>query len=294
MISLNALHYASLLKRSLQDHKGNAGNLVIIGGQPSMQGAIILAGISALNSGVGKVHLITLDYPSIAGSFQYPELMIHDGNEEKQFDSIIKIQPEVICIGNGLGMGRVASKWLEFSISYHVPIVIDADALNLIATNSELLKIIRKRLWSTVLTPHPGEMARMLKVPVLKIQLKRDAYIKQLIDLSNSIVVLKGQNTLIGMPNQDILTCQEGNPGMASAGMGDVLSGLIGSLITQGSHYNLDPWKATCLAVQLHSLAADMLVKDGIGPIGLRASELCAVIRSQINIHSKVQTLSVV
>ena len=81
---------------------------------------------------------------------------------------------------------------------------------------------------------------------------------------------------------------------MASAGMGDVLSGLIGSLIVQGSHYNLDPWNATCLAVQLHSLAADILVKDGIGPIGLRASELCSVIRSQININSGVQKLSAV
>ena len=81
---------------------------------------------------------------------------------------------------------------------------------------------------------------------------------------------------------------------MASAGMGDVLSGLIGSLIVQGSHYNLDPWKATCLAVQLHSLAADLLVKDGIGPIGLRASELCSVIRRQINISSEVQASSAI
>ena len=224
MIPLDALHFASLLKRSLSDHKGNAGNLVIIGGQPSMQGALILAGISALYSGVGKVHLITLDYPSIVGSFQYPELMIHDGNDEKQFDSIIKTQPEVICIGNGLGVSKLAIKWLEFSILYHVPIVIDADALNLLATNPELLKIIRKRLWSTVLTPHPGEIARILTTTVLKIQLKRDAFIQQLIDLSNSIVVLKGHNTLLGMPNQPILTCHDGNPGMASAGMGDVFA----------------------------------------------------------------------
>jgi hydroxyethylthiazole kinase-like uncharacterized protein yjeF len=168
-----------------------------------------------------------------------------------------------------------------------VPVVIDADALSLIADTPEYLDLLKQRNQTfpgkTVITPHPGEAAHLLNTAADTIQANRLSALSQLIALTNSIVVLKGQHTLIASPAHSAVQCAQGNPGMAVGGMGDVLTGSIAAIAAQGIRHNLNLWEASCVGVQLHASAADSLVDKQIGPIGLTPSEVILEMRSLLN-----------
>ena len=135
----------------------------------------------------------------------------------------------------------------------------------------------------SVLTPHPGEAGKLLDCSSEEVQSNRVVAIEKLVSITQSIVVLKGQHTLIASPQHRAVECQEGNPGMGTGGMGDALTGSIAAIAAQGVRHHLDLWQATGIAVQLHAKAADSLVSKGVGPIGLTPSETILEMRSLLN-----------
>lgn len=278
---LDSLSLLSRLQRKPHEHKGDAGKVLLIGGSAGMTGAIFLAGKAALYSGSGWTILGVLDSQAATFVLDQPELMIKAAKK----DLFIEVAPDVLAVGPGLGQGNLAKDILRLALMCSCPLVLDADAINLLSEDESLLDLLKKRpAFQTVLTPHPGEAARLLKVTSEKIQANRIDSIEQLVDVTRSVVVLKGQNTLISAPDHAILCCERGNPGMGVGGMGDVLTGLLASLMAQGIRHNLSVYEAVCLGVELHSAAADFLVNKGTGPIGLTPSELIYELRELINI----------
>jgi len=284
---LNALSLVNRLKRGSAEHKGDAGKVVLIGGAPGVAGALLLAGNACMHLGAGWTILEMLDPSSAHACADHPELMIRLANPEA-INGLHNIKPDVIAIGPGLGNSILAIRSLEkvFDIP-SIPLVIDADALNLIASSEDLLKALQNRNQRspglTVLTPHPGEAAALLKISGADIQSNRLGCIVKLVELTHSIVVLKGQHTLIASPEHPAVQCEEGNSGMGTGGMGDVLTGSIAAIAAQGIRHQLNLWESTGIAVQLHALAADSLVRKGVGPIGLTPSEIILEMRSLLN-----------
>lgn len=276
-----------LLKREPAEHKGNAGKVVLIGGAPGMAGALLLAGNACLHLGAGWTILEMLDPASAHADADHPELMIRLLTSNIT-ETLITTKPDVIAIGPGLGKSAFVIQCLRAALLYpKIPLVIDADALNLLSESSELLELLRTRNQQfpelTVLTPHPGEAANLLKSSSEKIQADRMNAIQDLVKLTQSIVVLKGQHTLLSSPQQSPVQCMSGNPGMGTGGMGDVLTGSIAAIAAQGLHHHLDLWQSTCIAVELHASAADSLVNKGVGPIGLTPSENILEMRTLLN-----------
>jgi hydroxyethylthiazole kinase-like uncharacterized protein yjeF len=286
-VTLDTLKLIKLLKRGPAEHKGNAGKVVLIGGAPGMAGALILAGNACLHLGAGWTILEMLDPSSARANASQPELMIRLATLDIQ-ESLSAAKPDVISIGPGLGKSELASCCLRAVLAYpSIPLVIDADALNLISESPELLKQlqIRNKQFpsSTVLTPHPGEAAKLLQSTTEEVQSDRVKAIQDLVELTQSIVVLKGQHTLIASPEHPPTQCLAGNPGMGTGGMGDVLTGSIAAIAGQGVRHQVNLWQATGIAVELHASAADSLVKKGNGPIGLTPSENILEMRSLLN-----------
>ena len=284
---LDALKLAKLLKRAPAEHKGNAGKVVLIGGSSGMAGALLLAGNACLHLGAGWTILEMLDPASAHADTNQPELMIRLASTNIH-DVLVATQPDVIAIGPGLGNSELAHHCLRESLSYsNIPLVIDADALNLISESASLLKQLQVRNQAfpgmTVITPHPGEAARLLKSTAEQVQSNRIQSIQELVQLTQSIVVLKGQHTLISSPQHKPVQCAAGNPGMGTGGMGDVLTGSIAAIAGQGVRHQLNLWQATEIAVQLHASAADSLVSKGIGPIGLTPTETIFEMRELLN-----------
>lgn len=279
--TLDTFHLIPRLQRQAHEHKGHAGKVLIIGGAPGMAGAALLAGRAALHAGAGWVILDFIDDRAISVLSDQPELMLRTG----QIGDVTQIHPDVIAIGPGLGQGNLAEQLLLESLQSTAFLVIDADALNLIAANSQLLKELKARpSLSTVLTPHPGEAANLLKQTTEQIQADRELAIQKLVELTGSIVVLKGHHTLVYASQQSIQVCLRGNPGMGVGGMGDVLTVITAAILAQGIRHNLNAYEATCLAVELHSCAADNLLNQGVGPIGMTPSEVLLEVRNLINI----------
>jgi hydroxyethylthiazole kinase-like uncharacterized protein yjeF len=284
---LNALELVRRLKRAPNEHKGDAGKVILVGGAPGMAGALLLAGNACLHLGAGWTILEMLDPKSAHAYQEHPELMIRLADSDGNL-VIVKNKPDVIAIGPGLGMSALAKSWLaDILSSSQIPLVIDADALNLIAASADLLHLLQIRNQQfpgqSVITPHPGEAALILKSTAALVQENRIAALEQLVDLTQSIVVLKGQHTLIASPTNSIFQCVEGNPGMGTGGMGDVLTGSIAALAAQGIRHQLSLWEVAGIAVQLHAMAADSLVNQGVGPIGLTPSETILEMRSLLN-----------
>ena len=279
--TLDTFHLIPRLQRQAHEHKGHAGKVLIIGGAPGMAGAALLAGRAALHAGAGWVILDFIDDRAISVLSDQPELMLRTG----QIGDVTQIHPDVIAIGPGLGQGSLAEQLLLESLQSTAFLVIDADALNLIAANSQLLKELKARpSLSTVLTPHPGEAANLLKQTTEQIQADRELAIQKLVELTGSIVVLKGHHTLVYASQQSMQVCLRGNPGMGVGGMGDVLTGITAAILAQAIRHNLNAYEATCLAVELHSCAADNLLNQGVGPIGMTPSEVLLEVRNLINI----------
>ena len=284
---LNSLHLLSRLIRQPHEHKGHAGKVLIIGGASGMAGSVLLSGRAALHAGAGWVMIGFLDERAMAMLSDQPELMLSHASKEM----IEQAKPDVLAIGPGLGQSAQAHDLLSQVLQSAALLIIDADGLNLISAEPELLKQLKHRpSMSTVITPHPGEAARLLNTTTDQIQMNRPLAIDQLVTLTGAIVVLKGQNTLIKAPhlvpqlNEATQMCLKGHPGMGVAGMGDVLTGVIAAIVSQGIRHHINPFEAACLAVELHAAAADSLLNQGIGPIGLTPSEVINEIRNLINI----------
>jgi ADP-dependent NAD(P)H-hydrate dehydratase / NAD(P)H-hydrate epimerase len=280
---LNSLHLLSRLTRQAHEHKGHAGKVLIIGGASGMAGAVLLSGRAALHAGAGWVMIGFLDEHAIAVLSDQPELMLSHASKEM----IEQAQADVLAIGPGLGQSAQAHDLLSHALQSSALLIIDADGLNLIAADAKLLKQLKHRpSMSTVITPHPGEAARLLNTSADQIQLDRPLAIDQLVTLTGAIVVLKGQHTLIksSQLNEPTQMCLKGHPGMGVAGMGDVLTGVIAAIMSQGIKHQINPFEASCLGVELHAAAADSLLNQGAGPIGLTPSEVIKEIRNLINL----------
>jgi hydroxyethylthiazole kinase-like uncharacterized protein yjeF len=284
---LKSLELITRLKRDPSEHKGNSGKVLLIGGAPGMAGALMLSGSAALHLGAGWTILEILDPTAAHAMPEQAELMVRLASFNAQ-EQLQATAPDVIAIGPGLGFSELAREWLIAALRCpKVPLVIDADALNLIADTPEYLALLKERNQAfpkmSILTPHPGEAANLLNTTASDVQANRLGALSDLVKLTNSIVVLKGQHTLIASPSHPALECAEGNPGMAVGGMGDVLTGTIAAIAAQGLHHNLNLWEAGCIGVQLHASAADSLVAKQIGPIGLTPSEVILEMRSLLN-----------
>jgi hydroxyethylthiazole kinase-like uncharacterized protein yjeF len=259
--------------RQRNSHKGMFGNVGILGGAPGMVGAALLAGRAALKLGAGRVFVgLFADSPSV--DLVQPELML------RPVQDLLKIEGlDCIAVGPGLGDSQAAQHALAAALAHKAPLVLDADALNLLAAHPKLQKSLAARTSASILTPHPAEAARLLATSTDKIQHDRIAAARTLSTRFNAAVVLKGNGSVCALKRGDWYLNTSGNPGMATAGMGDVLTGIIASLAAQGG----DPSLALLAGVHLHGLAADRLVAAGIGPAGLTASEVIDAARKLLN-----------
>lgn len=273
-----------LAPREKSSHKGTYGQLAIIGGSEGMVGAALLSGRAALKLGAGRVFIGFLETNSDKPTIDWgqPELMLWDAMSLVSMGNIT-----CIAIGPGLGNSDEAYKVLEEALVQPVPILLDADALNIIAEQPTLLGQIDKRNIPTIMTPHPGEASRLLGCSIEEIQTNR---VQAALDISikfNAEVVLKGVGSVCAFSEGNWFINTTGNPGMASAGMGDVLTGIIAALVTQGAYTHA----AVLSGVHLHGLAADELAHNGLGPIGMTASETIERARKVFNgLQSKNHT----
>ena len=290
---LNALPLAKQLQRRPDSNKAHSGKVLCIGGAIGMAGALLLTAKSALHSGAGYTMLCMLDSHSAHALAGQPELMIESAQVNNLADDPIaylqRIQPNVIAIGPGLGSSLLAKAWLgavlrDYAVVSSLgAIVFDADALNLITADEALGAALQNCTLPCILTPHPGEAARLLHSSSADIQANRIASLNALVAWSKQIVILKGQHTLLSSPSEETRVCHRGNPSLAVGGTGDVLTGLIASLLAQGMDKKLTPWEAACLGVEVHALAADRLRDKLGGPIGMTPSELILEIRQVLN-----------
>jgi hydroxyethylthiazole kinase-like uncharacterized protein yjeF len=260
-----------LRPRQHSSHKGSYGNVAVIGGATGMAGAPLLAARAALHGGAGRVYALFVGDPLPCDAGQ-PELMCRGAGD---FD----LETATLVIGPGLGASSAAVDLLARSIACGGALLADADALNLIAATPSLREALAQRKHPAVLTPHPLEAARLLERSVGEVQADRVLAARELAASLNTVVVLKGSGTVIAAPTGAVVINTTGNPALATAGTGDVLAGLCGSLLAQG----WPQWEAALAAVWLHGMAADVLVADGTGPIGLTAGELIPAIRVALN-----------
>jgi hydroxyethylthiazole kinase-like uncharacterized protein yjeF len=245
-------------------HKGMAGSLGILGGAAGMTGAALLAGRAALKLGAGRVYVGLLEDDGISVDLGAPELML------RHADDVLGQDLDALVAGPGIGSGERAETLVGAVIASDIPCVLDADALNVMAASPDLRKACARRSADTLLTPHPAEAGRLLGESTATVQANRLQAARDLSRHFNAHVVLKGNGSIVMARDSHWFINTSGNPGMASAGMGDVLAGLLGSLLAQ--RYSGE--SSLVLGVHLHGCAADALVRSGTGPVGLTAGEL--------------------
>jgi len=241
-------------------HKGMAGSLAVLGGAAGMTGAALLAGRAALKLGAGRVYVGLLEESAPAVDLLAPELML------RHPDDALGVDLDALVIGPGLGQGERAETLVGAALASDIPCVFDADALNLIAGSEDLRKACARRTAETLLTPHPGEAATLLAEGISAVQADRVAAARALSKHFNAHAVLKGNGSVVVARNGHWYINTSGNPGMASAGMGDVLAGILGALLAQ----RYPGEAALALGVHLHGAAGDALGEI----VGLTASEL--------------------
>ncbi len=256
----------SLPRRHRNTHKGSFGWMLGVGGNHGMSGAIRLAGEAALRSGAGKVTLATrADHAGLV-NMTCPELMVRGVEDAAQL-RVLRDQANVVVTGTGLGQTEWAQNMLSACLESTVPVVIDADGLNLLARILKASDDPPRGEW--VMTPHPAEAGRLLGCRPGDVQADRVGSALRLAQQCDAVVVLKGCGTVIAEAGGRYAICPFGNPGMASAGTGDVLAGVIGAMVAQG----LDLWQAALSGVLAHALAGD-LAAEQIGERGLLASDI--------------------
>lgn len=269
-------HFAAWLRpRKRNTHKGDYGDAVVIGGAPGMVGAALLAGRAALRLGAGRVFLglLTTGLPVDA---RQPELMLRTAEEAL---ALAATNHAACAIGPGLGQSAAALALLRRALTLESPLLIDADGLNLIAAHPVLAKLCARRAAATLITPHPAEGARLLATTTATVQMERIGAARRLAQRLNAQVALKGCGSVLATPQDAWRISSGGNAGLATAGSGDVLSGIALALLAQG-------WSgeaALAAAVYVHAAAADLLVRQGIGMAGLTAGELIPAARALFN-----------
>ncbi len=257
--------------RARDAHKGRFGHCLVVGGNRGMGGAALLAGLAAVRTGSGLVSLATRPTTVVAAHARAPELMARAVRSGPVLAELVS-RASVLTVGPGLGQDTWArSLWAQV-LEARLPLVVDADALNLLA---ELKVPPYRNDW--ILTPHPGEAARLLGTSVAAVEADRFAAASALQQRHGGAVVLKGVGTLVATPGGRLSLCDGGNPGMASGGMGDLLTGVISGLCAQG----LDVAQAATLGVALHAEAGDCAAASG--ERGLIASDLLPALRVLVN-----------
>jgi len=254
-----------LTARSTTAHKGHFGHVLVIGGNQGMGGAALLAAGAALRSGAGLVSLVTRSEHISAALTRHPELMVTGLDDATALPALCDGK-SVIVIGPGLGQDDWAKQCLRHAVEAGLPLVCDADALNVIAERM----VAMPQDIPLIITPHPGEASRLAGVPTGEIESDRVRWSATLAERYAAVVVLKGAGTVIASPSKEEqpVICAGGNPGMATGGMGDVLAGLIGALVAQG----LTPMEAAALGVAAHAGAGD-LAWERYG-VGLTATDV--------------------
>jgi len=270
MLNLDWHHIKQLLSPRIRDsHKGDYGHALIVGGDHGMGGAVRMAAEAALRVGAGLVSVATRTEHVTIVSGPRPELMCHAVNSPSDLDALIS-RATLLVMGPGLGKSDWSRALFNKLLEVPLPKIIDADGLNLLAE-----KTLYDHQW--LLTPHMGEAARLLKLTVSEIQKDRLGAINQLHERWGGVIVLKGMNTLI-QSQAEVMKCTAGNPGMASGGMGDILSGVIGGLAAQ----KLSLFEAAQAGVLIHSLAGDQAALAK-GERGLLATDLLPYIHQLVN-----------
>lgn len=263
--------HASLGPRPRAAHKGRFGHLLVIGGESGYIGAARLAGEAALRSGAGLVSVASRAAHAHVIHAGRPEIMAHGVETETELKPLLQ-RASVIAVGPGLGQSGWAKRMLASALEAEKPLVVDADGLNLLAKNTDA-----RLSPSCVITPHPGEAGRLLKSSAAEVEADRFAALSSLVARFGSACVLKGAGTLTAAPDSEVYVCTDGNPGMASGGMGDVLTGIIAGLLAQ----QLSLLDAAVAGVEVHARAGDWAALQG--ERGLLASDLMAELRGVIN-----------
>lgn len=260
----------SLPPRPRDSHKGRFGHVLAIGGDLGAGGAVRMCGEAAARVGAGLVSIATREANVGAILSARPELMPHGVHVPRNLEPLLA-RASVLAVGPGLGHDEWGHGLWQAALQSGQPTVLDADGLNLLAREPRPLPA------QVVLTPHPGEAARLLGVSIADVQDDRFAAARALATQRRAVVVLKGAGSLIADPEGRVALCPWGNPGMASGGMGDVLTGVVAGLMAQG----LSDWDAACLGVGLHARAGDLAARAG--ERGLLASDLFPYLRALLN-----------
>ncbi|MGH1471762.1 MAG: NAD(P)H-hydrate dehydratase [Cellvibrionaceae bacterium] len=290
-VVIESIHFADsvymLPPRPANAHKGHFGHTLVIGGDNGMGGAVMMAAEAVARIGSGLVSVATRVEHVAPLLTRRPELMV-SGVESSDDMLPLLAKATVIVVGPGLGQSDWSKQLLKMAMMSELPMVIDADALNLVAALSEKEALVSHR-W--VLTPHPGEAARLLGVTVADIASDRFNAVTELQRKYGGVVVLKGAGSLVASSQAiheknitSIAINKTGNPGMATGGMGDVLSGILGGLIAQ----KLSLKDAAELGVALHGAAADKAVQVN-GEKGLLATDLYPHMRRLINVKESTK-----
>jgi NAD(P)H-hydrate epimerase len=273
---LRRIDYDAFLRelpaRKRSAHKGDFGHLLLVGGGPGMPGAVRLAGEAALRSGTGRVSVATHPSHAAAISTGRPELMCHAVDKLSDLKPLLD-KVDTLAIGPGLGTDQWGRGLFDEIVKSDLPTVVDADALNLLADS-----VLRRDNW--ILTPHPGEAARLLGTTAGAIQENRLSAIDELSNKYGGTVVLKGAGSLVSSQGGSPWISTAGNPGMASPGMGDVLTGVVAAFLAQG----LSLEQASAFGVEIHARAGDLASRTG--QRGLIASDVLRELRPLVNPQS--------
>ena len=270
--ALCADNLAQLPGRAPSAHKGQFGHVLLVGGDRGFGGSITLSAQAALRCGAGLVSLATRPEHVPAALVRVPEVMALGVSSANQLMGVLA-QASVVVVGPGLGQAPWGRSLLSAAAQAKMPQVWDADALNLLSNSAmELAK-------GSVITPHPGEAARLLGITTGQVQADRPAAVRALVKKYSVVCVLKGAGTLIAGLDDELAICNQGHPAMATAGLGDVLAGVIGALLAQG----MGAYEAACLAVWLHARAGEQQGQLGRG---LAASDLIPAIRQLLEEHA--------
>ncbi len=253
-------------------HKGDFGHVLIIGGAPGMSGAVRLAGEAALRAGAGLATLATHSEHAAWLNLTRPELMVRAVDDPGALDAPIE-RADVIAIGPGLGRGAWGRRLWDLVRALQKPLVVDADALNLLAEEPEIGP-------DWVLTPHPAEAARLLGWTAEEVERDRFGAAREVQRRYGGVVILKGAGSLIqGASDRPPAVCTDGNPGMATAGSGDVLTGVVAALRAQRAGFDAEA--AACLGACLHAAAGDRAAQGG--ERGMLAGDILESLRAVAN-----------
>lgn len=273
MKQIELIQFADKLGPRVRDaHKGMFGHVLVIGGELGYSGAVKMAAEAALRVGAGLVSIATRPQHAAMMNLSRPEIMAHGVASAKALLPLLA-KATVVVVGPGMGQSTWAKKLLAAAIKSKKPLVVDADALTILAK-----KPVKHAHW--ILTPHPGEAGRLLKMTQAKVQADRVSAIQQCQKNMGGVCVLKGAGSLILGEEGSLVKCQAGNPGMATAGMGDVLSGVIAGLLAQ----DFSLFDAAACGVLLHAMAGDLAAREG--ERGMVATDLLPYLRQLVNLRT--------